>query len=144
MNHTTDHTTNQTTDQTETKKEKEPIKKEKKDEEKRVPSSKTRSGPPAITFNFESEGWENIPESKIMRWEEAYPACDIQLELVRMADWLIENPTKRKKNYGAFISRWLSRQQDKGGTRGPVRTETTTWAERYAKKLEEEKNANNS
>ena len=34
-----------------------------------------------------------------------------------MAVWLIENPTKRKKNYGSFIARWLTKAQDRGGTK---------------------------
>jgi len=47
---------------------------------------------------------------------EAYSACDIKHELLAMADWLESNPTKKKSNYRAFISRWLKKQQDQGGS----------------------------
>ena len=33
-----------------------------------------------------------------------------------MADWLKSNPEKKKSNYRAFISRWLKKQQDQGGS----------------------------
>jgi len=80
---------------------------------------KTASKPsPKINYNFESFEWENISEKDIELWKEAYPACDIEIELKKMASWLDSHPTKRKKNYKAFINNWLSRQQDSGGTKG--------------------------
>ena len=72
-----------------------------------------------INFNFETGEWENIPEEDIDRWKKTYPACDIRQELLEMADWLLNNPQKRKKNYRRFISNWLSREQERGGTRRP-------------------------
>lgn len=69
-----------------------------------------------INFNFETEEWENISEKDIENWKKAYPACDIEVELERMKQWLLANPNKRKKNYRRFIVNWLSRQQDRGGT----------------------------
>jgi len=35
-----------------------------------------------------------------------------------MAAWLVANPKQRKKNYQRFITNWLSREQDRGGTKG--------------------------
>ena len=49
------------------------------------------------------------------------PAVKINAELRIMHDWLLANPRKRKKNYYRFISSWLSRCQDVGGSSG-VRT----------------------
>ncbi|MGA1847241.1 hypothetical protein [Deferribacter abyssi] len=72
---------------------------------------------PKINFNFETEEWENITESHISDWSEAFPACDIKVELKRMRLWLLANPRKRKKNYEKFILNWLSKQQDRGGTK---------------------------
>ena len=71
-----------------------------------------------IIFNFEKQQWENITNKDRERWEKTYPACDIEFELNKMADWLISNPNKKKKKYRAFISRWLSRVQESGGTKG--------------------------
>jgi len=34
-----------------------------------------------------------------------------------MKEWLLSNPKKRKKNYRRFITNWLTRSQEKGGTK---------------------------
>lgn len=49
-----------------------------------------------------------------------YPAVDVSQELRAMCGWLIGNPTKRKTKRGItrFITSWLSRCQDKGGSSG--------------------------
>jgi hypothetical protein len=70
-----------------------------------------------INFNFETSEWENISEHKILLWEKAYPACDINLELIAMAAWLSANPEHRKTNYERFIVNWLSKTQQKGGNK---------------------------
>ncbi len=70
-----------------------------------------------INFNFETSEWENIQEDKTSLWEKAYPACDIELELIAMAAWLSANPEHRKINYERFIVNWLSRTQQNGGNR---------------------------
>ncbi len=74
-----------------------------------------------IYFNFELRKWENINEEDIKAWEETYPACDINLCLKRMGEWLLANPEKKKTRYRRFIINWLNRQQDSGGTRSAQR-----------------------
>jgi len=67
---------------------------------------------------FDNRGvWGGITEDDKKIWAEAFPACDIETELKRMASWLVANPTKQKKNYRRFIHNWLTRTQDKGGTK---------------------------
>ena len=79
-----------------------------------------------INFNFETGKWENITEKDKELWREAYPACDIKLELAKMADWLLSNPDKKKKNYRRFITNWLSRTQEKGGSKvGKIKSNAT-------------------
>jgi len=68
-----------------------------------------------IEFNLISGEWENIENDQIEKWEKAYPACDIKMQLLKMAVWLKANPKKMKSNYPRFIANWLSRSQDKGG-----------------------------
>lgn len=97
----------------------------------------TISPEPKITFCFKTDSWLHILPKDIQRWKETYPACDIDYELKKMADWLIANPTKKKKNYKSFISRWLTSTQDKGGSKGVSDKYKDGWAERYAKKMEE-------
>jgi hypothetical protein len=72
---------------------------------------------PKIEFD-EYEGLINITPRDIESWGEAYPACEIKIELAKMATWLNANPKLRKKNYRRFINNWLSRAQDQGGTKG--------------------------
>ena len=76
----------------------------------------------SIIFNFEIGKFESIKEKDIKRWEQTYPACDIKQELLYMADWLISNPSKKKSNYARFISNWLRKQQDQGGTKRGIKS----------------------
>jgi len=47
----------------------------------------------------------------------AYSACHLKSELIKMREWLLANPDKKKKNYRRFIINWLIRTQDRGGTK---------------------------
>jgi len=63
--------------------------------------------------------WGGISDDDLHSWAEAYPACDIKIELRRMIEWIKANPKKgRKSDYRRIIVNWLSRNQDKGGTKG--------------------------
>jgi len=62
--------------------------------------------------------WENITDKDIEDWEDAYPACQVKIEIKQMRQWILSNLRKgRKKNYRRFITNWLSRSQERGGTR---------------------------
>lgn len=69
-------------------------------------------------ISFQNLKWEGIGEGDKQAWAKAYPACDIEIELAKMAEWLKANPNKKKSNYRRFITNWLSRAQDHGGTWG--------------------------
>jgi len=70
----------------------------------------------AVRWN-ESDGWQGISESDRTSWAEAYPACVVEIELVRATEWLKANPTRAKKsNWRRFLVSWLTRSQDRGGT----------------------------
>lgn len=71
-----------------------------------------------IFFDFDKKKFSHIEEEDIQIWKDAYPKCDIKLELNKMRAWLIADPKRRKKNYKRFINNWLSRTQDSGGTKG--------------------------
>lgn len=111
-------------------------KKDKKDKNKNKPlalnDKNHRPKPPKINFDFKTSKWENIKPEDIKIWTEAYPACDMKIEFAKMTSWLLSNPSKKKSNYKKFINNWLSRTQDKGGTRGIPDEET--WAERSERK----------
>jgi predicted phage replisome organizer len=82
-----------------------------------------------IDFSFDDSTWLGITLEDKRRWAETFPACDIDTELCKMREWLLGHPEKRKKRYRPFITGWLSRTQDAGGTKGrkpPARKEEPT------------------
>ena len=81
------------------------------------PRRRKRSQPKdAIGWSVES-GWQGITDEHRQAWATAYPACTLDIELVRATEWLVANPTKaRKSNWRRFLVSWLTRSQDRGGT----------------------------
>jgi uncharacterized protein YdaU (DUF1376 family) len=81
------------------------------------PKRPKRSQPKhAIAWSFDF-GWEGITPADRETWATAYPACTLDIELVRATEWLKANPTKaRKSNWRRFLVSWLTRSQDRGGT----------------------------
>ena len=77
--------------------------------------------PPKMRLNLDIWQWENITDEDRRLWTAAYPACDIDAELAKMVMWCRANPAKgHKSNWGKFVTNWLSRSQDKGGTKKAV------------------------
>ena len=86
-------------------------------------SDKIASAPeaiPVITLPLNDNSQHPITQAEVDRFSELYPAVDVPQALRAMAGWLETNPTKRKTRRGVmrFVNSWLSRDQDKGGTRG--------------------------
>ena len=81
------------------------------------PKRRTRSRPKdSISWSPES-GWQGIATEHRQAWATAYPACTLDIELVRANEWLLANPTKaHKSNWRRFLVSWLTRSQDRGGT----------------------------
>lgn len=72
----------------------------------------------SISFNIIDNIWEGITDGDMKGWAEAYPACDINAEFLKMREWMLANPKKAKKsNYRRFIVNWLTKTQDQGGTK---------------------------
>lgn len=59
-----------------------------------------------------------VNQLQVDQWKELYPAVDVEQQLRNMKGWLDSNPTRRKTKTGIlkFITGWLAREQDKGGT----------------------------
>lgn len=66
-------------------------------------------------ISWSEDGWAGITDRDRDGWRKAYPACDIERQLLAMHEWLLSNPTQVKKNNRRFITNWLGRQQEKGG-----------------------------
>lgn len=93
------------------------------------------STPPPITLPLNDGSEFSVSQEKINEFSELYPAVDVMQQLRAMRGWLINNPEKRKTARGinAFINRWLSKEQDKGGTRPNKDQNAVRTAEDYAK-----------
>ncbi len=81
------------------------------------PRRRKRSQPKyAIQWTIDG-GWQGITDADRATWAEAFPACKLDIELLRATEWLKTNTAKAKKsNWRKFLVGWLSRSQDKGGT----------------------------
>lgn len=67
-----------------------------------------------------NDGTEHpVYQDQADKWSKLYPAVDVFQELRKMAGWCEANPKRRKTKRGIlnFINSWLSREQDKGGSR---------------------------
>jgi hypothetical protein len=70
-----------------------------------------------ISWNDKELKLVGFTQEMVDRWSAAFPAVDVEREIIKANEWVATNPTKRKKNYGRFIVSWLSRAQERGGTR---------------------------
>jgi len=80
-----------------------------------------------------------VTEEDVDSWSMLYPAVDVKQDLRKMKGWLESNPSKRKTRRGIrrFITNWLSRTQDQGGTKGyqpePVKRDYSKYEDSLAK-----------
>ena len=58
-----------------------------------------------------------VRRSFVMELIEAYPDVLVAQEIDRAKLWLEANPAKRKTNVRRFLTNWVSRQQERGGSR---------------------------
>lgn len=122
---------------------------EKRREEKNKNNTNTapsgsRSAPDSIRWDS-VEGWQGITETDRTAWATAYPAATLTTELAKAGEWLKANPTKSKRsNWRKFVTGWLSRCQDGGGTRTggtqqqaqpPPQAKRRYWRDKYCKNM---------
>jgi hypothetical protein len=70
----------------------------------------------AISWSSDS-GWQGISDADRTDWAKAYPGAVLDQELAKASAWLKANPTRAgRRNWRAFLVRWLSKCQDRGGT----------------------------
>ena len=82
-----------------------------------VPAKPSRSrAKSAVSWTSET-GWEGITAADRQEWATAYPGAVLDQELAKATSWLKANPTRAgRRNWRAFLVRWLARCQDKGGS----------------------------
>lgn len=72
---------------------------------------------PPVAFLPLNDGTEyGITQDDIDHWKELYPSVDVEQEIRNMIGWLEGNKSRRKTRRGitAFITSWLSKEQDRG------------------------------
>lgn len=89
------------------------------------------SPPPVISIPLNDKTEYGVTQSEVDEWSSAYPAVDVPQQLREMRVWSVANPSQRKtrRGFNAFVVRWLSKEQDKGGRPGytnPADNKTVT------------------
>jgi len=74
--------------------------------------------PTIISLALNDKSSYPVNQLQVNEWKELYPAVDVEQQLRNMKGWLDSNPKRRKTKAGIlkFITGWLAREQDKGGT----------------------------
>ena len=108
--------------------------------------SGSRSAPDSISWDS-VEGWSGITDADRDAWATAYPAATLTTELAKAGEWLKANPTKAKRtNWRKFLTGWLTRCQDGGGTRTgtaqqaqpPPQAKRRYWRGQFSKNMTDE------
>jgi len=71
---------------------------------------------PSKRVSFDGNGIVGFLDSDFVAFTAAYPAVAVLQEINRAALWLKANPAKRKKNVYRFLTNWLARCQERGGS----------------------------
>lgn len=70
---------------------------------------KTAQPEDELVWDHGEKCFRGISEERMRVWERAFPRLDIDAELDRIELWYAENPKKRKRAIGRFITNWLAR-----------------------------------
>ena len=85
-------------------------------------STELPSAPPVLTLTLNDGSEYGIMQDAVDEWQEAFPNVDVLQQLHAMKLWCKDNPKKRKTKNGIrrFVTSWLDREQNRGGTRAPA------------------------
>lgn len=85
-----------------------------KQEDKELQKIKKNSN--SVRFDSENRIITGLNQEDFDQWKLAFPAVPIETEIQSATQWLIDNPTKRKKQVRRFLTNWLRRRQERGGS----------------------------
>jgi hypothetical protein len=81
------------------------------------PATPSRSRAKSLISWSADAGWGEITDADRQGWATAYPGAVLDQELAKASEWLKANPKRAgKRNWRAFLVRWLQRCQEHGGT----------------------------
>lgn len=64
-----------------------------------------------ITWS-KAEGFQGIDAEQRARWAKIAPGVDLDRAITAADQWLRDNPAKRKKQPGRFLTNWIEREQE--------------------------------
>ena len=75
------------------------------------------ASPPVVSIPLNDGTEYPVSQEQCQEWAGVYPAVDVIQQLREMREWCRNNPAKRKtaKGVRSFITRWLAKEQDRGG-----------------------------
>lgn len=86
-------------------------------------NNSTEPQAPSVLSLTLNDGTEyGITQSDVDEWQQAFPAVDVMQQLRAMKLWCRDNPKKRKTKNGIrrFVTSWLDREQNRGGSKANV------------------------
>lgn len=83
-----------------------------------VPPTAEPPSPSVLVFPCKGKGLKtwNLTALKVKELRECYPGVDVLAQCRRALQWCRDNETKQKtaRGMGAFVNRWLAKEQDRG------------------------------
>jgi hypothetical protein len=80
------------------------------------PKASCSPAKPSLSWSADA-GWQGITDADRQGWAVAYPAAVVTQELAKAEEWLRSHPSRAvRKNWRKFLTGWLSRCQERGGT----------------------------
>lgn len=101
--------------------------------EKEIQKKGTEPQAPSVLTLLLNDGSEyGVTQKDIDEWQDTFPNVDVLQQLKAMKLWLKDSPKKRKTRNGIrrFVTNWLDREQNRGGTRQTVAQQPTRVATR--------------
>lgn len=95
---------------------------------KEVGGEPQTASPPVVSIPLNDGTEYPVSQEQCQEWAGVYPAVDVIQQLREMREWCRNNPAKRKtaKGVRSFITRWLAKEQDRGGQTRGKGTQATT------------------
>lgn len=65
-----------------------------------------------INFNYKKGKFDGISKEYLKELEKTYPGIDVDAEITKMINWLLDNPKKKRQGKRSFINNWLKRANE--------------------------------
>lgn len=94
--------------------------------------NQTNSKTQKISFDSNRGEFIGISDAHRTKWGEAYPQVNLPHELLQVAQWLTEHPTRQGsiKSFGRFLANWFRRTQQ-NAEQNPVNTKPVDYSEQW-------------